>query len=75
MPKRLLLSLHAFFAFLLISSNASALDITGQSRTYLMSRETVDSTNLMPLTEYLNFKVDNSAKDSVSFNFGGWYRL
>ena len=39
-----------------------------------MSRETVDSTNLMPLTEYLNFKVDNSAKDSVSFNFGGWYR-
>ena len=28
----------------------------------------------MPLTEYLNFKVDNSAKDSVSFNFGGWYR-
>ena len=39
-----------------------------------MSRETVDSTKLMPLTEYLNFKVDNSAKDSVSFNFGGWYR-
>ena len=39
-----------------------------------MSRETVDSTQLMPLTEYLNFKVDNSAKDSVSFNFGGWYR-
>jgi hypothetical protein len=28
----------------------------------------------MPLTEYLNFKVDNSARDSVSFNFGGWYR-
>jgi hypothetical protein len=39
-----------------------------------MSRETVDSSNLMPLTEYLNFKVDNSARDSVSFNFGGWYR-
>ena len=39
-----------------------------------MSRETVDSTKLMPLTEYLNFKVDNSDKDSVSFNFGGWYR-
>ena len=28
----------------------------------------------MPLTEYLNFKADNSARDSVSFNFGGWYR-
>jgi len=71
---RLLLSLHVLFAFLLISSNASALDVTGQSRTYLLSRETVDSTKLIPLTEYLNFKVDNSAKDSVSFNFGGWYR-
>ena len=72
---RLLLSLLVLFAFLSISSIASAIDITGQSRTYLQSRETVDSTKLMPLTEYLNFKVDNSAKDSVSFNFGGWYRF
>jgi hypothetical protein len=71
---RLLLLLHGVFVFVLISSTASAIDVTGQSRTYLMSRETVDSSKLMPLTEYLNFKVDNSARDSVSFNFGGWYR-
>lgn len=74
MRKRLLLSLLGLYAFLLIPSIASALDITGQSRTYLLSRETVDSTKLMPLIEYLNFKVDDSARDSVSFNFGGWYR-
>jgi len=62
------------FAFISISSIASALDVTGQSRTYLLSRETADSRQLMPLYEYLNFRVDNSARDSVSFNFGGWYR-
>jgi hypothetical protein len=39
-----------------------------------MDRETADATRTMPFYEYLNFKVDNSARDSVSFNFGGWYR-
>lgn len=56
------------------SSNALALDITGQSRTYVLSRETADSKSLMPLYEYLNFKVDSPGRDSLSFNFGGWYR-
>jgi hypothetical protein len=71
---RLLLLLQGLCIFSLISSTASAIDITGQSRTYLLSRETVDSSKLLPITEYLNFKVDNSARDAVSFNFGGWYR-
>jgi hypothetical protein len=62
------------FAFLSVSSIALALDITGQSRTYLMDRETADATRTMPFYEYLNFRVDNSAGDNVSFNFGGWYR-
>ena len=74
MRKRLLLLFLGLCGFLSLSSPASAVDITGQSRTYLQSRETVDSTKLMPLSEYLNFTVDNSARDSVSFNFGGWYR-
>lgn len=72
--KRLLPALLGLLVFLSISSIASALDVTGQSRTYLLSRETVDSKKLMPLTEYLDFRVANSARDSVSFNFGGWYR-
>jgi hypothetical protein len=61
-------------AFLSIPPFARALDVTGQSRTYLMSSETADSTRQIPLYEYLNFKIDNSARDSVSFNMGGWYR-
>lgn len=71
---RLSILLPGLCAFLSIASTVLAIDITGQSRTYLLSRDTVDSTRLMPLYEYLNFKVDNSARDSVSFNFGGWYR-
>ncbi len=52
---------------------ASAMDISGQSRTYLSSRETVDSMHLMPLYEYLDFKAQSSDA-GVSFNFGGWAR-
>ena len=68
------ISLLLLFAFLSISSIATALDVTGQSRTYLLSRETADPLQLMPLYEYLNFKVDGSTGYPVSFNFGGWYR-
>ncbi len=74
MRTRFLLSLLGLFAFLSIPSIASALDIFGQSRTYLLGREDADSNKLLPLTEYLNFSVDNSSRDSVSFNFGGWFR-
>lgn len=28
----------------------------------------------MPIYEYLNFKVDGTTENPVSFNFGGWYR-
>ncbi len=52
---------------------ASAMDVSGQSRTYLASRETVESKNLLPLYEYLDFKAESSGAD-VSFNFGGWAR-
>jgi len=67
-PSALVLSL--FF----LSSQASALEFTGQSNTYLQSRETADSTRLLPLYEYLNFKAENLGFESLSFHFGGWYR-
>lgn len=54
--------------------SASALDISGTSRTYLLSRQTVDSTRLMPLYEYLDFRAGSGDPGEVSFNFGGWYR-
>jgi hypothetical protein len=53
---------------------ASALDLSGQSRTYLQSGQAADGTRYLPLYEYLNFNVGNAGSDAVSFHFGGWYR-
>jgi hypothetical protein len=67
--------LAALMLFLLFfSSAASALEFTGQSSTYLQSRETADSTRLLPFYEYLNFKALNLGSENISFHFGGWYR-
>ncbi len=52
---------------------ASSMDLSGQSRTYLLSRETVESKHLLPLYEYLDFKAESSTGEA-SFNFGGWAR-
>jgi len=59
---------------LFVASPAPALDITGQSRTYLQSRESTDGTKLMPLYEYLDIRADSIGTQAVSFNAGGWYR-
>ncbi|HET6365192.1 MAG TPA: hypothetical protein VFG02_09090 [Nitrospirota bacterium] len=67
--------LAALMFFLLsFSSMASALELSGQSNTYLQSRETTDQTKLLPLYEYLNFKAENLGSQNISFHFGGWYR-
>lgn len=71
---RSFIPLVALFAFLLVSSIASALDVTGQSRTYLQSAESVDSSKLLPLYEYLDFRADDIGAKAVSFHVGGWYR-
>jgi hypothetical protein len=57
-----------------IPFTASAIDLAGQSRTYLQSRQGTDGTRYMPLYEYLNFNAGNAGSDAVSFHFGGWYR-
>ena len=64
------------FAMLLpsLSTEALALDVTGQSATYLQSRQEFDSTRLMPLYEYLNFNANDPGSKNLSFHFGGWYR-
>jgi hypothetical protein len=51
---------------------ASAVEFSGQSRTYLQSRETVGGNNLLPLYEYLDFKAGGAS--NVSVHFGGWLR-
>ena len=64
----------SLFFLLSWSLTASAYDLSGQSRTYLQTRELTDGTRLTPLYEYLNIRTDNLGTDAVSFTAGGWYR-
>ncbi len=57
-----------------LSTEASALDVTGQSSTYLQSRQEFNSTQLKPLYEYLTFNAGDPGRKNLSFHFGGWYR-
>ncbi len=63
----------AFLLTLFLPLIASAMDVSGQSRTYLLSRETADGSHLLPLYEYLDFKAESSGA-GASFNVGGWAR-
>ena len=60
--------------FMSIPFSAFAVDLSGQSRTHLQTRELTDGTRLTPLYEYLNIRTDNLGADAVSFSAGGWYR-
>jgi hypothetical protein len=61
----LLLSLPTF---------AHALDLAGQSRTYLSARQSFDGTRYLPLYEYLDLDAQKIGDENVAFQFGGWYR-
>ncbi len=64
----------AYALLILILPIASwAYDLSGQSRTYLQSREATDTTKLLPLYEYLDFKASDK-REMFSFHVGGWYR-
>lgn len=64
----------AFLVFLVIGSPvvASAVDLTGTSRSFLTSREQADGTKLLTGYEYLDFAIQNIGNDSISAHFGGW---
>jgi hypothetical protein len=66
--------LFALVIMLFAPQGAHAVDITGTSKTYLRSGETVDGSNLLPLYEYLDFSVQNPGTESVSIHVGGWLR-
>ncbi|NOY52014.1 MAG: hypothetical protein GXP58_00115 [Deltaproteobacteria bacterium] len=51
-----------------------AVDMTGSSRTYFQGRESYDGDTYLPLFEYLDFSLNDFAKDEYSFHFGGWAR-
>ena len=66
----IVVSLVVFLAGLPVT--ASAVDVTGTSRTYLTSREQADGTRLLPGYEYLNFQIQDLGSDTISAHFGGW---
>jgi len=69
---RILLSTAMMVLALCLPRVSPAADLSGQSRTYLLSRQAADGTKLMPLFEYLDFRADDTAVNDLSFHVGGW---
>lgn len=65
----------AVLSLILLPVVASALTLSGDSRTYLIGREGSDDSKYWPFYEYLDFNVDGIGAAQVSFHFGGWGRL
>lgn len=63
----------ALLTFILPSS-AKAVEYSGETRTYLMARETLSGDHLVPLYEYLSFNIDKINDKDFSFQMSGWLR-
>ena len=73
LPASVVTAVLLFVLILLFAPvGAPAASLTGNSNTYLQSRESAGGANLMPLYEYLDFNVQNLGSESVSVHFGGW---
>jgi len=64
----------ALAVFLLFPAVSSAVSLSGDSSTYLQSRETTDATKILGAYEYLDFDVQNIGNETISFHTGGWLR-
>ncbi len=53
---------------------SSAASISGDSSTYVSSRETADKSKILGAYEYLDFAVQNIGTETISFHTGGWLR-
>jgi hypothetical protein len=53
---------------------AAAVDLAGQSRTYFRARETIEEDHVLPLFEYLDFRLDEFASQDLTLHLGGWLR-
>ena len=69
-----IITIVGLLSSLFVALTAYAVDLDGQSRTYLHSRETINDDNLLPLFEYLDFRIDEFAIPELSFHLGGWIR-
>ncbi|HTP04440.1 MAG TPA: hypothetical protein VMM54_04715, partial [Nitrospirota bacterium] len=59
---------------LLMPFSSLAASITGDSNTYLQSKETADGQKILGVYEYLDFAIQNLGNESISFHTGGWLR-
>jgi len=59
---------------LFLPLTVSAVDLRGDSRTFLGAREGADDDEFIPLHEYLDFYADDFAEGDLTFHFGGWLR-
>lgn len=62
----------SLFMPMAMPSTAIAASVTGNSRTYLLSREGTGNLKFMPLYEYLDLSVQDLPNESISVHFGGW---
>jgi hypothetical protein len=74
-PAICLITAVSLFLPMATQSVAVAASFTGNSSTYVLSRQGSDNTNYLPLYEYLNFAVQDLGKESISAHFGGWLGL
>ena len=59
---------------LFIPAVSPAVTLSGDSSTYVRSREAADSTKILGAYEYLDFAVQDLGKETISFHTGGWLR-
>jgi len=59
---------------LVLPAVSPAVGLSGDSRTYVESRETQDNAKILGGYEYLDFAVQDIGKETISFHTGGWLR-
>lgn len=73
MPILIHFLLAAIMLFTSVTASAEV-SIAGESRTYVLARETADSRKLVNIYEYLNLSADHIITDDTDFHVGGWFR-
>ena len=63
-----------FSLVMLMPFSSLAASITGDSNTYVQSRETADGQKILGAYEYLDFAIQNLGDETISFHTGGWLR-
>ncbi len=66
--------LLSLFLLCLPNTSHAAASLSGDSNTYLSSREAADKSKILGAYEYLDFAVQNIGNETISFHTGGWLR-